>query len=278
MLRLSGMCWFFLDSMIFCNNFARWLQRIVAICDALVFWDVLVFLDSMIFCNNFARWLQEIVATCASWHLGGAPPPLPTHPAAGLPAAAPRPSSMRWLQSTESPILFRSCGHETPFYDQKGASKIGDIVLWCDVLWHAMCWFFWDATILCNNFARWLQKIVACEAMCWFSGMGATSSSFWCILACATLASVWCNLVIVQMQLNNVSDHVTWFERLLSCIWTSCRQLAPFWNESPTDLDNVIIIWWNLVILRDNSPRFQTTLRGPSDCRVVSNKNEISSK
>ncbi len=23
-----------------------------------------------------------------------------------------------------------------------------------------MCWFFWDATIFCNNFARWLQKIV----------------------------------------------------------------------------------------------------------------------
>ncbi len=35
----------------------------------------------------------------------------------------------------------------------------------------AMCWFFWDATIFCNNFARWLQKIVAtCDAMCWFSG------------------------------------------------------------------------------------------------------------
>jgi hypothetical protein len=27
-------------------------------------------------------------------------------------------------------FLFRSCGHETPFYDQKGASKIGDSVLW----------------------------------------------------------------------------------------------------------------------------------------------------
>jgi hypothetical protein len=26
-------------------------------------------------------------------------------------------------QSTESPILFRSCGHETPFSDQKWASK-----------------------------------------------------------------------------------------------------------------------------------------------------------
>jgi hypothetical protein len=33
-------------------------------------------------------------------------------------------------QSTESQILFRSCGHETPFTDQKGASKIGDSVLW----------------------------------------------------------------------------------------------------------------------------------------------------
>jgi hypothetical protein len=29
------------------------------------------------------------------------------------------------------PILFRSCGHETPFSDQKGASKIGDSVLCC---------------------------------------------------------------------------------------------------------------------------------------------------
>ncbi len=32
-------------------------------------------------------------------------------------------------QSTESPILFRSYGHEIPFSDQKGASKIGDSVL-----------------------------------------------------------------------------------------------------------------------------------------------------
>jgi hypothetical protein len=65
----------------------------------------------------------------------------------------------------------------------------------CDV----MCWVFWDATIFCDNFARWLQKIVAtvmwcvgflgcyyllwqlckmitkdssnCDVMCWFSGM-----------------------------------------------------------------------------------------------------------
>ncbi len=47
-----------LDAMIFCNNFARWLQTIVA-----TWCDVLVSLDATIFCNNFARWLQTIVAT-----------------------------------------------------------------------------------------------------------------------------------------------------------------------------------------------------------------------
>ena len=49
------MCWFLWDATIFCNNFARWLQKIVAT------WCV-GFLDAMIFCNNFARWLQKIVA------------------------------------------------------------------------------------------------------------------------------------------------------------------------------------------------------------------------
>ncbi len=53
---------FFWDSTIFCNNFARWLQKIVAACDAMVvmcwfFWDALIF------CKIFARWLQKIVAT-----------------------------------------------------------------------------------------------------------------------------------------------------------------------------------------------------------------------
>jgi hypothetical protein len=35
-------------------------------------------------------------------------------------------------QSAESPILFRSHGHETPLSDQNGASKIGDSVLWSE--------------------------------------------------------------------------------------------------------------------------------------------------
>ena len=39
----------------------------------------------------------------------------------------------------------------------------------CDV----MCWLYgmlWSS-VRCNNFARWLQKIVASDVMCWFSGM-----------------------------------------------------------------------------------------------------------
>ena len=55
--------WFFWDATIFCNNFARWLQKIVA-CDVLVFWD------ATIFCNNFARRLQKLVATLRCSMLG----------------------------------------------------------------------------------------------------------------------------------------------------------------------------------------------------------------
>jgi len=43
------------------NNFARWLQKIVACqpwCDAMCW----CFSDAMTFCNNVARWLQKIVA------------------------------------------------------------------------------------------------------------------------------------------------------------------------------------------------------------------------
>ena len=77
------------DARIFCNNFTRWLQKIVATCDVLVFWDatifcndfarwlqkivatcdVLVFGHAMIFCNNFARWLQKIIATQKNQHI-----------------------------------------------------------------------------------------------------------------------------------------------------------------------------------------------------------------
>ncbi len=109
------------------------------------------------------------------------------------------------MQSTESPILFRSCGHETPFSDQKGASKIGDSVLCYDALLfsdgcvcigvkylqdgftpiqtHAMtlrCVAFFGLVrlYLCNIFARWFYTNTnARDAM---------------TLRCAVLFSDWC--------------------------------------------------------------------------------------
>jgi hypothetical protein len=41
--------------------------------------------------------------------------------------------ALSWFYTEHGiPDLFRSCGHETPFSDQKGAAKIGDSVLWFD--------------------------------------------------------------------------------------------------------------------------------------------------
>ena len=55
-MRCVGFVLVFWDAMMFCNNFARWLQKIVAT------WRV-GFLGCYDLCNNFARWLQKIVAT-----------------------------------------------------------------------------------------------------------------------------------------------------------------------------------------------------------------------
>jgi hypothetical protein len=52
----------------------------------------------------------------------------------------------------------------------------------------------------------------------------------------------------------------------------------PFWLNLLRTWITLSLFWWNLDIVRDNSPTFQTTLRGPSDCWVFSNNIEISSK
>ncbi len=137
-------CVGFLDDMIFCNIFARWLQKIVATCYAMCwfFWDMLVFWDAMIFCNDFARWLQKIVA---SW------------------------DAMCW-------VFWDAMNFCNNF-----ARWLHKIVATCDVMrcWQDCCpqaWssssfpshrmalaeaqFFWDAMIFCNHLAKLLQKIV----------------------------------------------------------------------------------------------------------------------
>ncbi len=54
------------DATIFCDNFARWLQKMVEI-------DVWVSCDAMIFCNNFARWLQKMVEIQMCSAVGNSP-------------------------------------------------------------------------------------------------------------------------------------------------------------------------------------------------------------
>ncbi len=51
----------------------------------------------------------------------------------------------------------------------------------------------------------------------------------------------------------------------ISC-W-KCRRIV--WNVRIA-WTTLSLCWWNLVIVRDNSTTFQITLRGPSDCLVVS--------
>ena len=61
--------------------------------------------------------------------------------------------SRTFRQSAESPILFRSHGHETPLSDQNGASKIGDSVL---------CF---QASVECR--VKIVDKRVTTKAMFW---------------------------------------------------------------------------------------------------------------
>ncbi len=161
------MCWFSGMLPIFCNNFARWLQKMVATCDVMCWFsgmlpicDVMCWFSGMlpIFCNNFARWLQKIVATRARnprfyfVHAGTKPRFLTKkwHQKSGIPCSGSNCDVMCWFSGMLLSFV-------TTLQDDY------KINMWCDVL------VFWDATIFCNNLARWLQNMVAtCDMMCWF--------------------------------------------------------------------------------------------------------------
>jgi hypothetical protein len=100
-----------------CNNFARWLQKIVATCEAMCrrmcSWMCWFFGGCGYYlCNNFARWLQKIVATRAL-------------------------NPRFWM-----PIF----GQRTGFRARMNEIKSG---IPCSG--SNMCWVFWDATIFCNK-------------------------------------------------------------------------------------------------------------------------------
>ncbi len=131
--------------------------------------------DATIFCNNLARWLQRIVST--------------------------RPRNPR------IPIArfdIQPAFHTRMIIFQSGISGSGR---------NMMCWFSSDAMTFCNNFARWLQKIVAtCDVLFFLGCYDLFWRALWNVhMAWATLSSFWCNLVIVQTTRQSLGPrYVVW--------------------------------------------------------------------
>jgi hypothetical protein len=122
-----------------------------------LWWDVLFFWDAMIFCNNFARWLQKIVATChvMCWFFWGVL------------------GWFFWICLVRFSGICWFSGMLWSFVQLCKMITKDSGNMWC-VGFSGVCWFFGDAMILCNNFTRWLQNIVATshwDAMCCFSWM-----------------------------------------------------------------------------------------------------------
>jgi hypothetical protein len=110
----------------FCKTVARWAYkntRTQLHADALHFF----WLMRLYFCKTVARWAYKNTRT--RWHADALPffGLMRLYFVKQLQDGLTKTHARN--QSTESPILFRSYGHEIPFSDQKWASKIGDSVL-----------------------------------------------------------------------------------------------------------------------------------------------------
>ena len=135
-------CWVqvFWDATIFCNNFARWLQKIVATWCIGFFWDVLGFLGCVGFSGMLLSFVTSLQDDTKKWH---------------------RMLCQILLWSSVTSLQLWS------FVTSLQVDTIDSSNMW--LCW-LMCWVFWDvlvfwdaapdAMIFCNNFARWLQKIV----------------------------------------------------------------------------------------------------------------------
>ncbi len=96
-------------------------------------------------------------------------------------------------QSTESPILFRSCEHETTFSGQNEASKIGDSVLWLqrwvyEIQTHAM-------TRRCVAFFVGLRRLYLCKL---FAKMVYKIQTHAMTRRCVAFLSDWCVCIFVN--------------------------------------------------------------------------------
>jgi hypothetical protein len=72
------------------------------------------------------------------------------------------------------------------------------------------------------------------------------------------------NFLFASVQLAPFSERISY----------GLGQRYHYVDEITHDLGKIIIILMQSGYCSENSPTFQTTLRGPSDCGVVSNNNE----
>jgi hypothetical protein len=138
------------DATIICNNFARWLQKIVATWFDAMCW---VLWDATIICNNFMHpkedfgRLNKPFGPCfkSTFHIREYSIWATDH--------------WKVLWNAGPKCLF--CHPKSSFGEHKLCKMItkdsSNVMCW----FSGMCWVFWDAMIFCNNFSRWLQKIVA---------------------------------------------------------------------------------------------------------------------
>ncbi len=159
---------------------------------------------------------------------------------------------------------------------------LSSIVATCD----GMCWLvLWDAMIFCNNFARWLQKIVATCVWCSRRqltpflerisyGLGQRYHNFdeisllfetthWYFRPRYVVLSD-CREVSNNNEISSNDDNVVQAMRTFQTIrqnWQPRIQVEILGKclKCPHGLDNVIIIWWNLDIVRENSAIARTT-------------------
>ncbi len=209
------------------------------------------------FCNRFARWwvLQKVQKVCQK------------HTHELITAMG---------QSTESPILFRSCGPETPFSDQKGASKIGDSVL-CNGLPNRL-----NALFFCNIFARWvlqntrIENITAMRCVrvwCFVpfvtdlqdGSYKNTRMRWWRCVALSMQCFTFCNIFARWVLQKHTRDMIASAIIIaMRCVRVWCFVLSVAYLQDGS-YKNTRMRWWRDVLLsRCNASHFVTYLQDGS--------------
>ncbi len=145
------MYWFFWDAMIFCNNFMAPKRRFLKVEQTVrnvvskhfsIEWVLDLGYDTL---KTASKRRSERFVRPSKSSFG-------EHKLCEM---ITKDGSNMWCRARNPRFSMPLFGQKTGFRARMNEIKSG--IPCSDV----MCWVFWDATIFCNNFARWLQKIVS---------------------------------------------------------------------------------------------------------------------